>query len=66
MEDVAASTGAACHADFKELSSVLKAMNVPEELGFGSVRFSLGKNNSLEEIDYVVDVLTERIQAMRQ
>ena len=66
MEDVAASTGAACHADFKELSSVLKAMKVPEELGFGSIRFSLGKNSCLEEIDYVVDLLTERIQAMRQ
>jgi len=66
MEDVAASTGAACHADSRELSSVLKAMNVTEELGFGSVRFSLGKNNSLEEIDYVIDLLAEEIQAMRQ
>jgi len=65
MEEIAASTGAACHADAKELSSVLKAMGVKEELGFGAVRFSLGKNNTEEEIDYVTDLLAEKIRKIR-
>lgn len=65
MDEVAASTGAACHADSKELSSVLTAMGVPEKLGFGAVRFSLGKNNTLEEIDYVVDILDKNIHTLR-
>jgi cysteine desulfurase len=62
IEEVAASTGAACHADSKELSAVLKAMGIKEELGFGAIRFSLGKNNTKEEIDYVAALLAEQIR----
>lgn len=37
LEDVAASTGSACHSDSAELSPVLKAMGVPPEIGMGAV-----------------------------
>lgn len=55
---VAASTGSACHAGRIELSPVLKAMGVPPEIGMGAVRFSLGRGTTREEIDAVVDALS--------
>ena len=54
---IAASTGSACHAGEVTLSSVLKAMQVPPELGMGAVRFSLGRYTTREEIEQVVELL---------
>jgi len=54
MGDVAASTGSACHSGRIELSPVLAAMSVPERIGMGAIRFSLGKNTTLDEINDVV------------
>ena len=62
LDGVAASTGSACHAGRIELSPVLKAMGVPPEVGMGAVRFSLGRSTTAEEIDEVVERLTEAIQ----
>jgi len=56
-EELAASTGSACHAGLVELSPVLKAMGVSEEVGLGAVRFSLGRTTTREEIDRVLDML---------
>ncbi len=64
-EEIAASTSAACHANVQKLSSVLKAMGVNKESGLGAIRFSLGRKNTEEEIDYVVDLLAEKIRKMR-
>ncbi|MBM3878112.1 MAG: cysteine desulfurase [Verrucomicrobia bacterium] len=57
LPDVAASTGSACHAGSRELSPVLKAMAVPEAVGFGAVRFSLGRGTTSEELDEVIQLL---------
>ena len=54
IEGVAASTGSACHSGSVRLSPVLKAMNVPPEIGMGAVRFSLGRTTTREEIEEVV------------
>jgi cysteine desulfurase len=51
---LAASTGSACHAGSIELSPVLKEMNVPEEIGMGAIRFSIGRYTTKEEIDTVI------------
>ncbi len=59
LNGVAASTGSACHAGRIELSPVLKAMNVPPEIGMGAVRFSLGRATTTEEIDEVIQLLSE-------
>ncbi len=48
---VAASAGAACHADEIDLSAVLEAMDVPLEYAMGTVRFSVGRDTSPEQID---------------
>ena len=49
--DVAASTGSACHEGSEKASSVLLAMHIPERVALGSVRLSLGRGTSAEDID---------------
>lgn len=56
--DVAASAGAACHADTVEISHVLQAMNVPEEWAKGTLRFTTGRMTTEEEIARAVDVIS--------
>jgi cysteine desulfurase len=57
LDGVAASTGSACHAGRVELSPVLAAMGVPEKIGMGAVRFSLGRTTTDAEIDAVINRL---------
>jgi cysteine desulfurase len=59
LDGVAASTGSACHSGRIELSPVLAAMDVKPELGMGAVRFSLGRATTRNEIDLVVERLTD-------
>ncbi len=56
---LAASTGSACHAGSVDLSPVLKAMEVPEGVGMGAIRFSLGRYTTKDEIDKVIKWLRE-------
>lgn len=57
MENVAATTGSACHEGTVEFSSVLKAMGVPAQTGMGAIRFSLGRTTTITEIEWVVNRL---------
>ncbi len=57
LPEVAASTGAACHAGSVTLSPVLAAMGVPPEEGMGAIRFSLGRTTTWEELAEVLDRL---------
>ncbi len=57
LSDVAASTGSACHSGTTTLSPVLRAMKVTEEAGRGTIRFSLGRMTSKEEVDEVLKEL---------
>ena len=58
LDGVAASTGSACHSGRIELSPVLEAMGVTPEVGMGAIRFSLGRGTTREEIDVVVERLS--------
>ncbi len=58
LSGVAASTGSACHAGRVELSPVLAAMKIPERVGMGAIRFSLGRFTTADEIEEVVRRLT--------
>jgi len=67
MKGVAVSSGSACTSDVLEPSHVLLAMGVPPAIAQGSVRFSLGRDNTVEQVDYVVAELPgiiERLRAM--
>jgi len=63
LDGVAASTGSACHSGRVELSPVLKAMGIRPDVGMGAIRFSLGRYTAIEEIDAVVDRLTDVLAA---
>jgi cysteine desulfurase len=58
---VAASTGSACHSGRVELSPVLEAMGIAPEVGMGAIRFSLGRGTTRDEINAVVERLTEML-----
>jgi cysteine desulfurase len=57
LPGVAASTGSACHSGSVEMSPVLRAMGVAPEIGLGTIRFSLGRTTTREEIEAVVEEL---------
>lgn len=65
LDTVAASAGAACHADVFEPSAVLKAMQVPDELALSTVRFSTGRQNNTAQIDQAVDAIEKVIGALQ-
>ncbi len=56
--NICASTGAACHTARRERSATLAAMDVPEEVAFGAIRFSVGRFTKEHEIDQAVEELT--------
>ena len=64
-ERVAASAGAACHAAGVEISTVLQAMKVPEELAIGTVRFSVGRGTTPAMVDEAARVVGEAVRRMR-
>ena len=63
LEGIAASTGSACHSGRVELSPVLRAMGIPERVGMGAVRFSLGRTTAADEIAEVVERIATFLQA---
>ena len=64
-DDLAASAGAACHSGGIEISTVLKAMNVPVEWARGTVRFSTGTMTTEGEIDKAIDIISYSVKAGR-
>jgi len=63
---IAASSGSACTSGILEPSHVLSAMGISPELSHGSIRFSLGKETTEEDIDYVLEILPEIINQLRK
>ncbi len=66
LAGIAVSSGSACSSGSLEPSHVLLALGLPEELAHGSIRFSFGKHNTVEEIDYAVQVLKESVERLRR
>ncbi len=65
MLGVAASSGSACTSGSLEASHVLLAIGLPPEIAHGSLRLTLGKDNTEEEIDYVIGILPGIIEKLR-
>ena len=59
------SSGSACTTGDLDPSHVLLAIGLPHEIAHGSLRLSLSENNTMEEVDYVVDELKEIIHRLR-
>ena len=65
MQGVAVSTGSACSSGTLEPSPVIRALGRNEELARGAIRFSFGKDNTDEDVDYVVAALTTAVESLR-
>ncbi len=63
-DKIAFSAGSACHAGMRIPSPVLKAMGVPDSDALASVRLSVGKDNTAEEIQRAAEVLTGCVRGM--
>jgi len=65
LEGIAVSAGSACNSHTREPSYVLRAMGVPTELAFSSLRFSLGRPTSEEEIDRTIAIVVAAVKKLR-
>jgi cysteine desulfurase len=66
IKDVAVSSGAACTSASLESSYVLRACGVDEQTANGSIRFGIGRFNTEEEVDYVANLVAEKVEHLRQ
>jgi len=65
MKGIAASAGAACHADQADISGILYAMHVPMEYAMGTIRFSLGRMTTAEEIDKAIPIIVNAYHTIK-
>jgi cysteine desulfurase len=66
LKDMAVSSGSACTSASLEPSYVLRALGREDELAHSSIRFSIGRFTTPEEIDYVVDKVRHQVERLRE
>jgi cysteine desulfurase len=66
LQGVAVSTGSACSSGTLEPSPVIRALGRNDELARGSIRFSFGKDNTDEDVDYTLEVLERAVENLRR
>ena len=62
---ICVSTGSACNAETQEASAVLKAMEIPYSRAMGSIRFSLGRSNTENEVERVIAATVDAVERLR-
>lgn len=66
LKGICASSGSACTSGSLDPSHVLLAIGLPHEIAHGSLRISIGKYNTKEEVDYLIDNLVEIVKRLRE
>ncbi len=66
IKDVAVSSGSACTSASLEPSYVLRALGVGDELAHSSIRFGIGRFTTVDEVDYVVDLVVREVKRLRE
>jgi cysteine desulfurase len=61
MQGIAASAGAACHSEGVTISGVLKAINLPEHIAKGTIRFSTGKFLTFKDVEFAIETIIKTI-----
>ena len=66
MQGIAVSTGSACSSGSLEPSPVIRALGRNDELARGAIRFSFGKENTAEDIEYLLEILPKAVENLRR
>ena len=66
LKDIALSSGSACTSASLEPSYVLRALGIGEEFAHSSIRFGLGRFNTEEDVDYVADLVIQKVNRLRE
>lgn len=66
LQGVAVSTGSACSSGSLEPSPVIRALGSDDELARGAIRFSFGKDNLIEDVDYLLEILPKAVENLRR
>jgi len=66
LKDVAVSSGSACTSASLQPSHVLKAIGVPDDLAHASIRFGLGRPNTVEEVDFTIGAVAATVKRLRE
>lgn len=66
LKGIAVSTGSACSSGSLEPSPVIRALGRDDELSRGAIRFSFGKDNTMADVDYLLEVLPDSILNLRK
>jgi len=66
MQGIAVSTGSACSSGTIQASPIIRALGRDEELARGSIRFSFGKDNADEDVEYIVEMTARAVESLRR
>lgn len=66
MNGIAVSTGSACSSGSLEPSPIIRALGKTDELARGAIRFSFGKENTAEDVEYLLEVLPKAVENLRK
>ena len=66
INDIAVSSGSACTSATLEPSYVIRALGIDDELAHSSIRFGLGRFNTVEEVDYVTEKVSKEVKRLRE
>ncbi len=64
LDGVAASAGAACHAESVDVSAVLEAMHIPLDIAMGTIRFSTGRETTMQDIKKAADEIVATVRQL--